>query len=312
MAISANTWFTCWLGLEINLISMLPLILIGATRHIVEAAIKYFLIQALASIILIISATLRVSFSSSLKIRTTETLIFLALLLKAGIPPLHYWFPNIINNINWLQCFILFTWQKVAPLLLLSIFKINKIIIIAIISIIVGTVGGLNQVIIKTLLTYSSITHRSWLLISAASSSIICLFYFVIYCILSASIIFIVLKSPVKKINDMAYWKETLIHKYLIIFNLLALGGLPPFLGFLAKLSVIIILIKINVKLLILIFIMISLISLFYYFRVIYSLVLNKHTKKIITINSTSKASFGFLIFVATSNIIIPLINVVL
>lgn len=278
LAISANSWFTSWLGLEINLMSIAPLILLKINKPLVEATLKYFLIQALASTILIIRVNLILTYSAGLKIDSIELLVFISLLLKAGIPPLHFWFPSIISNLHWPQCFILFSWQKVAPLLLMSCFKISKIIVSIRLTVAIGALGGLNQLLTKTLITYSSIAHRGWLLAAARLSLINWLFYFLIYCILSASIIFLAWKFPIKTISQITKWQASQTNKYLFLFNILSLGGLPPFLGFLAKLSIIIYLTHAVINILLLWIITFSLVSLFYYFRLVHSFTLKKNS----------------------------------
>jgi NADH-ubiquinone oxidoreductase chain 2 len=115
--------------------------------------------------------------------------------------------------------------------------------------------------------------------------------------------------SPLKKINEIFMWSEPPSTKYAFLFNILSLGGLPPFVGFLAKLSIIIYLTQTNLYFLALLLVIISLVSLFYYFRLTYSFAISKQNIKYNALPSIYKTN-NVLLFSATSlNILIPLIN---
>jgi len=307
-AISANSWFTSWLGLEINLISIIPLILTKINKNLTEAAIKYFLIQAMASTLLIISVNSNFVSSESSILFSSELLIIFALLIKSGIPPFHFWFPEITNNLNWVQCFLLFTWQKIAPLLLISCIKLSKILIIVALAVSVGAIGGLNQIQLKPLLAYSRIAHSGWIILAAAFRLSLWLTYFVIYSLLSYTIVFTAFKSNLKKISDFSSWEETYLNKCLFSINILSLGGLPPFLGFAAKLSILAIIIPIKLNLLLLTIVLISLISLFYYLRLTYRFLINSPLHKPAYFNSIASPKNSILITCTSLNIIAPII----
>src|ERR1700678_2903927 len=85
VAVSANSWLTCWLGLEINLIRMIPLILNKLIFNLTEAAIKYFIVQTMASIIFIVRTVFSINFLSFNYLSIAELLIISALIIKAGI-----------------------------------------------------------------------------------------------------------------------------------------------------------------------------------------------------------------------------------
>ncbi len=70
--------------------SMAPLILIKITRPFTEAVIKYFLVQALASTLLIASALFSIATVKNSNLPITDLLLSIALLIKAGTPPFHF------------------------------------------------------------------------------------------------------------------------------------------------------------------------------------------------------------------------------
>lgn len=312
MAITANSWFTAWLGLEINLISIAPLMLIKVTKNFTEAVIKYFLVQAMASTILITSTLFNFFRERILTIETLEILLVIAFSLKAGIPPFHFWFPEIINKLNWTQSFILFTWQKVAPLLLLSAINLNKLVLCASLAVILGSLGGLNQLLLKPLLAYSSISHRGWILLACITSSPIWLNYFLIYSLLSYCIIFMIITTGASKVNHVSQRQTTPILKATFILNILSLGGLPPFLGFLAKISVLMILSSIRLTLLILIFVLVTLISLFFYLRLTYTFSMKTSSPKHPTLEKQLSIKRSLLIWCTSLNILAPRISLML
>lgn len=84
-----------------------------------EASIKYFLVQALASVILIMGGIFITKFIPISYFNRPNVLISMALGVKLGMAPTHFWFPQVIELINWLQGVVLLTWQKIAPLILL-------------------------------------------------------------------------------------------------------------------------------------------------------------------------------------------------
>jgi len=224
------------------------------------------------------------------------------------VPPLHFWFPEIVDKLNWIQCFLLFSWQKVAPLLLIAAISIPKTIATATIAVLVGALGGLNLSNVKPLIAYSSISHRGWVLTASILSLATWCNYFLIYCLLSYRIIFLLNKAPLKKISELTQWKETFINKIIFIFNILSLGGLPPFLGFVAKLSVLSLLLSTNYNLLIFIFVIASLLSLYFYLRLTYSFFIKTQSSKKTSTRLSSSSSPYTLIFCTSINVIIPLV----
>lgn len=306
IAVSSNSWFTAWLGLEINLIRITPIILVSLNKNLTEAAIKYFLTQAIASIIIIFSITLLLNSSENIVMEIIEIIISLSLIIKIGIAPLHFWFPQVSNNFNWTQCLIIFTWQKIAPLILLISLNFKLTIFSSVASALVGAAGGFNQTIFKILLTYSSISHGSWIIIRCLINIEVWIIYFFIYRILSLAIIEFLSSNKIKKINQIFINSDSYTNKIIFSTNILSLGGLPPFLGFSAKLSVIIFFTK-NYLLVILIpLIFRSLVSLFFYTRIIYSNFMNLTKKKLFLNIKSIKPINMFFVFRFLLNILSP------
>jgi NADH-ubiquinone oxidoreductase chain 2 len=92
ISISSNSWLGAWIGLEINLISFIPLISSQENILTTEASLKYFVIQALASSTLMLLVIIRALTNNGLttEMRINEYMIIIPLLLKIGAAPLHW------------------------------------------------------------------------------------------------------------------------------------------------------------------------------------------------------------------------------
>nr|QRV62536.1 NADH dehydrogenase subunit 2 [Hydroporus sp. IBE<ESP> AV45] len=278
ITISSYSWLGVWMGLEINLLSFIPLINMKNNQYSSESSIKYFLIQALASSILLFTIIMLISKSKMINEmfffnKTLMMIMNSTILLKLGAAPFHFWFPEIIEGLNWINSLILMTWQKIAPMMILSYtMKINWFIyMIIIFSTFIGSIGGLNQTSLRKILAYSSINHIGWMLTSFIINEIIWIIYFLIYSFISLSIILMFNKFNIFMLNQLFMMMNNFyIIKYFMLMNLLSLGGLPPFLGFLPK-WIIIQNLSQNNFLLITFMIMMTLITLFFYMRISYS-----------------------------------------
>nr|AVN68322.1 NADH dehydrogenase subunit 2 [Ectobius sp. Z254C] len=277
ITISSNSWLGAWMGLEINLMSFIPIMSNSNNMFTTEASLKYFLIQTFASVSLLF-LILSKSFLEnlfSLKIYPLTTITLMApLLMKLGAPPFHWWFPSVMEGLSWNNCFILMTIQKLAPLSLISYFMIMNFATFMIImtSIIIGALGGFNQISIRKMLTYSSINHIGWILTAMSIGSNYWWMYFSIYTLLIITIISIIKPFQISLINQILLtMKNNSILKFLMFSSLLSLGGLPPFLGFLPKWIIIQSLTQNESYLLGILMTVFSLITLYYYLRISYS-----------------------------------------
>nr|YP_009383489.1 NADH dehydrogenase subunit 2 [Sinochlora szechwanensis]APL97157.1 NADH dehydrogenase subunit 2 [Sinochlora szechwanensis] len=271
IALSSNSWLGAWMGLEINLLSFIPLMTNSKNTFSTEASLKYFLIQALASAILLFSVILLyLNMPLPILFNPHYMLISSALLLKMGAAPFHFWFPGTMEGLNWTNCLLLMTWQKITPLMLLSYtLPLNTFLTLVIISsIIIGSLGGLNQSSLRKLMAYSSINHIGWMLAALSSSNNIWLFYFMTYSFLSISVISIFMMSYTYHANqlNLMLTNNTPL-KFCLFFLLLSLGGLPPFLGFLPKWLVIQTMVESNQVFLLTIMVITTLLTLFFYLR---------------------------------------------
>lgn len=290
ISISSYSWIGIWIGLEVNLLSIIPLI-IKINSYSTEASIKYFITQALASTFILLSIILLSLNESILFTNKTYFLIInSALLIKIGAAPFHFWFPEVLEGLRWTNRFIILTWQKVAPIILLIYnASLNYFIItIIILRILIRGIMGLNQISLRKILAFSSINHIGWIIPAIILSLYIWLIYFLIYTLISLNLIllFYYLNSFYLKQITLNLNFNFLL-KLIFIINIFSLGGLPPFLGFFPKWLVVNSLINENFNILALLIILLTLITLFYYIRLTYhSLTLKTWSNlKLITFN---------------------------
>nr|AWN56079.1 NADH dehydrogenase subunit 2 [Anthicidae sp. DPP-2018] len=277
ISISSFSWIGMWMGLEINLLSIIPIMKSSKNMYSSEASIKYFLTQAMASLILLFSIILMMM---KLNNMTSNLYILdMALLTKLGAAPFHFWFPEVMKGLSWMNCMILMTWQKIAPLMLILNNNSNKILIFSIISsLIISTIMSFNQTSLRKIMAFSSINHLAWMLSSSLISFNITMLYFLIYSILSFILVKIFETTKSFYLNQLMNIQIPKMIKISLTLNFMSLGGLPPFLGFFPK-WMIINLMSNNFPLLNLILIFFTLIMLFIYIRLMMSSMIISHTE---------------------------------
>nr|AEY80448.1 NADH dehydrogenase subunit 2 [Apenthecia litongi] len=275
ISITSNSWLGAWMGLEINLLSFIPL-MSDDNLMSTEASLKYFLTQAFASTILLFSVILLL-LKNNLNNEINSTYIYFmimsSLLLKSGAAPFHFWFPNMMEGLTWMNSLMLMTWQKIAPLMLISYLNINILLMISsILSVLMGALSGLNQTSLRKLMAFSSINHLGWMLMSLMIDESLWLVYFMFYSFLSITLTIMFNSFKTFHLNQLfsLFFKNKIL-KFIMFMNFLSLGGLPPFLGFLPKWLVIQQLTFNNQLFSLFILLMTTLITLFFYLRICYS-----------------------------------------
>lgn len=220
--------------------------------------------------------------------------IFISLFFKLALAPFHLWSPDVYEGSPSSSTFFFVVVPKLSIFVLLvrlsnyafpafvNVWE-NYIIIIAIGSVIVGSVAGLEQRKFKSLLAYSSISHMGYLLIAFCAGTtegfqmLFC--YIIIYmgsglCVWS---IFMLLRLKIvnsnkqnKDLGDFVLLRKSNNSLALILaIALLSVAGLPPMVGFLVKLSIFLVAIEQSLYTAALLSIVFSVISTFYYLRII-------------------------------------------
>lgn len=312
LTIISPNWLIAWIILEINILRFIPLIIRSKKNQETEASIKYFLSQALGSILILFG--IRIIYQPLTQIISTFTIIT-AIFIKLGIAPCHFWYPSVIASLSWINCLILSTWQKLAPLRLLIILRIKSqlttiIIITARINALIGGIIGINQTHLRPLLAYSSIGHIGWIVsILSINKIIFCIIYFIIYTIVVAPIFLIIRTINSKTIKSIYnLFKTNATITILIAIRILSLAGIPPLTGFIPKLIVITKLIE--YRQIIIVFLLIgALINLYYYLNITFNLLLNTNNLRI---NNRRKINPVLPTLVTSSTVLIGIIPIIL
>nr|AND96629.1 NADH deshydrogenase subunit 2 [Drepanocerus kirbyi] len=274
ISISSYTWMGMWLGLEINLLSIIPLMSSSNNSMAAEAAMKYFITQAMASTIFLFSLIMMsLNFFFFMDNFILTSMFYSSLFIKMGAAPFHFWFPEIMEGLSWTNSFIMLTWQKIAPLTLITYPNFNSfkyMILIIIFSTLISGIMGMNQTNMRKILAYSSINHLSWMLSSMLFFETIWIYYFLVYFLINFNIIIILYLFNIFHLNQLfSSLNNYPLIKFFFMLNFMSLGGLPPFLGFLPKWLTIQMLIKMNLFSMALIVIIMTLITLFFYMRIV-------------------------------------------
>nr|QJX65646.1 NADH dehydrogenase subunit 2 [Amorophaga japonica] len=273
ISISSNSWLGCWIGMEINLLSFIPIITNSFNLMSSEASLKYFLTQSIASMNFLFIIIMNMSNFNLFEYKNFSTiLINITLLMKMGAAPLHFWFPNIMEGLSWMNCFLLMTWQKITPMILMSYYyNLTFLMIPMLLSIMIGSFSGFNQTSLRKLMAFSSINHLGWMISTIMMSNIYWNIYFIIYSMLMILMTLMFYNFNLMYMNQLFFSNINKMIKLIIFMNLLSLGGLPPFLGFFPKWIIINFMIMNNMFIFIFIFVLSALITLFFYIRITYS-----------------------------------------
>nr|AER58864.1 NADH dehydrogenase subunit 2 [Schizoeaca perijana] len=280
ITISSNHWAMAWTGLEINTLAILPLISKAHHPRAIEAATKYFLVQAAASTLLLFSSTTNALFTGQWDITQLThpiscLLMTTAISIKLGLAPFHFWFPEVLQGSSLTTGLLLATIMKFPPitLILLASPSLNYTLltIMAISSAALGGWAGLNQTQTRKVLAFSSISHLGWMTIIIIYNPKLTLITFYLYCLMTTAIFLTLKTTKILKLSSMmTAWTKIPSLSATLMLALLSLAGLPPLTGFLPKWLIIQELTKQEMTSTATIIALLSLLGLFFYLRLAY------------------------------------------
>nr|QOE76430.1 NADH dehydrogenase subunit 2 [Stenocephalemys zimai] len=321
ITMSSSNLLLMWVGLELSLLAMVPLLINKKNPRSTEAATKYFITQATASMIILLAIILNYKQLGTWMFQQQTnnlilTMTLVSLSMKLGLAPFHYWLPEVTQGIELHTGLILLTWQKIAPLSIL--FQIYNLInptitmILAILSIFVGAWGGLNQTQMRKIMAYSSIAHMGWMLAIITFNPSLTLLNLMIYIILTIPMFMMLKLNSSTTMNSISLlWNKTPTTLMMMSIILLSLGGLPPLTGFLPKWIIITELLKNNCIILTTMMAMMALLNLFFYMRLIYSISLTmfptNNNSKMLSHLLNPKHKFAIPLFTITSTMTLPI-----
>jgi NADH-quinone oxidoreductase subunit N len=305
---SANHLVTLYMGLELFSLCMYSMIALQRdSGRASEAAMKYFVLGALASGILLYGMSLFYGITGSLEfgaiaesmqtVDKTELPVILALIFvlvglafKLGTVPFHMWLPDVyhgsatsatvfIGTAPKLAAFAMFARLLISGLEDLHVHWSDMLAVLAILSVAVGNIVAIAQTNIKRMLAYSTISHMGFFLFGILAGTAIgygaALFYVLVYTFMSLAAfgVLLVLSTrglEVENLEDLKGLNGT--HPWLALLMLLvmfSMAGIPPTIGFYAKLSVIQALVSVGHVWLAVAAVLLAVIGAFYYLRVI-------------------------------------------
>nr|YP_009104555.1 NADH dehydrogenase subunit 2 [Porphyrio porphyrio]AHB23322.1 NADH dehydrogenase subunit 2 [Porphyrio porphyrio] len=280
ITISSNHWMMAWTGLEINTLAIIPLISKSHHPRATEAAIKYFLVQAAASTLLLFSSTINAWHTGQWDITqltqpTASLLLTTAISMKLGLAPFHFWFPEVLQGSSPTTALLLSTLMKLPPIaiLLLVSHSLNPTLLttLAVLSAALGGWMGLNQTQLRKILAFSSISHLGWITMITIYSPKLALLTFYLYCLMTTPIFLTInMTKSLKLTTMMTSWTKTPTVNATLMLTLLSLAGLPPLTGFLPKWLIIQELTKQEMTPMATTIAMLSLLGLFFYLRLAY------------------------------------------
>jgi len=307
--ISAHSLLLIYLGLELLSLSLYAMIAFNRnSKSASESAMKYFVLGAMASGILLygisifygITGTLNINQLSevvSLKIEQYPvpmafalTFIVVGLAFKLGAVPFHMWLPDVYQGAPTSVTLLIGTAPKIAGFAMamrllvdglgdLQVDWSQMLIALSVLSLAIGNVIAIAQTNFKRMLAYSTISHVGFILLGILSGTAngfaSAMFYTITYAITS-SVAFGVLLLLNRKgaeaeniadlsgLNDGHPW-----HAAMLAIAMFSMAGVPPTVGFYAKLSVLQSVVQIDLVWLAVFAVLFSVIGLFYYLRVI-------------------------------------------
>nr|AAX37226.1 NADH dehydrogenase subunit 2 [Ptyonoprogne fuligula] len=290
ITITSNHWVTAWVGLEINTLSILPLISKSHHPRAIEAATKYFLTQATASALVLFSSMTNAWYTGQWDITqmthpTSCLILTSALAMKLGMVPFHFWFPEVLQGSPIITGLLLSTLMKFPPitLLFMTSHSLNPTLLtcMAVMSVALGGWMGLNQTQIRKILAFSSISHLGWMAIIIPFSPKLTMLNFYLYILMTLAIFLTLNTAKVLKLPTlMTSWTKFPALNAMLLLTLLSLAGLPPLTGFLPKWLIIQELTKQSMALTATMISLLSLLGLFFYLRLAYcaTITLPPHT----------------------------------
>nr|AIS92208.1 NADH dehydrogenase subunit 2 [Cyrtodactylus sp. 4 IA-2014] len=279
ITMTSHHWLLAWLSLELNTLSILPIIMKPRHPRAAEAATKYFLIQAAAATMILYASTVNAWQTGHWSIPnssyTTTILTTTAIMLKLGLAPVHIWYPQVMQGTAMYTALTISTWQKLAPLTLLYMMHnhLNQTVLLltGLLSALIGGWGGLNQTQTRMIMAFSSIAHMGWLITALALKPSLATLTMLMYMIMTTAMFTPLAFTSAKTITDIATaWPMSPTILTTTMITLMSLGGLPPLTGFMPKWLILKDLLETHMTPMATLLLLASLPSLFFYIRLAY------------------------------------------
>src|SRR5450830_400545 len=314
--ISANHFLTLYLGLELLSLSLYALVALNRdSAQSTEAAMKYFVLGALASVLLLYGTAISYGATGTLDISQVAKsiatahpdktvlafgLVFLVsgMAFKLGVVPFHMWIPDVYQGAPTAMTLLIGSAPKLAAFAMAMRLLVNglldlavdwqqMLVIMSVLSMALGNLAAIAQTNIKRMLAYSTISHMGIMLlgmmsgvvdgnlfqaVNAYSSSLFYAITYVLTTLGTFGVILLMSRSgfeadtldDFKGLNQRSPWFAAIM-----LILMFSLAGIPPMVGFYAKLSVLQAVLGTGQIWLAVLAVVFSLVGAFYYLRVI-------------------------------------------
>nr|AAO43462.1 NADH dehydrogenase subunit 2 [Mystacina tuberculata]AAO43463.1 NADH dehydrogenase subunit 2 [Mystacina tuberculata] len=281
IVMTSSHWLLIWIGFEMNMLAIIPILMKNYNPRSMEASTKYFLTQATASMLLMLAVVINLLYSGQWTITkminpTASIIMTLALAMKLGLAPFHFWMPEVTQGISLPSGLILLTWQKLAPLSVLYLISpsinMNMLLLMALASVAIGGWGGLNQTQLRKIMAYSSIGHMGWMTAILIYNPTMTLLNLSLYIAMTLSTFMLFITTASTTTLSLSHmWNKMPLITTIILTLMLSLGGLPPLTGFMPKWMIIQELTKNQSIIIPTIMAITALLNLFFYMRLTYA-----------------------------------------
>ncbi|MCL1861374.1 MAG: NADH-quinone oxidoreductase subunit NuoN [Proteobacteria bacterium] len=339
--ITANHLLVLYVGLEMMSLSLYALVAFDrdAVRS-TEAGMKYFVLGALASGLLLYGMSMIYGATGSLELSVVKQavpgadsavllfgLVFLVagISFKLGVAPFHMWVPDVYQGSPTAVTLILSSAPKIAAFAMamrllggglpdLAEHWQTMLMLVVVTSIVLGNFAALAQRNIKRMLAYSGISHMGFMLMGLLSGAGMgyssAMFYAIAYALMTlAAFGMVVLLSregleaenieDFKGLNRRSPW-----FALLMLFVMFSMAGIPFFVGFFAKFSVLQAVIQAGHLWIAVLAVLMSLIGAFYYLRVVKFMYFDEPTD-----SAPIKASGELLVMLSINGVAIALLG---
>ena len=256
--VSSINWLSIYLAMELQTLSLFILVALKRnSAYGAEAGLKYFVLGALSSGLFLFGCALLYGLVGEISIHagericaltldgeTGKILIIISLLFKLSAAPFHMWAPDVYEGAPTITTALLVIVPKVVIFAILVQIASVEIVLVAsaILSLVFGAIGALNQTKIKRLIAYSGIGHMGFVLFGVAVGSFesiqASLIYMIIYVVMSICLFSIILSLRLRKPLIIEFSGISRMHPTMAIslaLTLLSIAGIPPLAGFFSK-----------------------------------------------------------------------------
>jgi len=306
--ISANHFLTLYLGLELLSLSLYAMVALQRDSAVAtEAAMKYFILGALASGLLLYGMSMLYGATGSLELGAVSSaiqsghsnnmllvfgLVFVVsgLAFKLGVVPFHMWVPDVYQGAPTAMTMLIGSAPKLAAFAFVARILVEglqplvqhwsgMLIILAIASMALGNITAIAQTNLKRMFAYSTIAHMGFLLLGLLSGGIegygASMFYAVVYVLMSLGSF-----GMIMLLSRLGFEADTLDDfkglnqrspwlAFIMLLLMFSMAGVPPTVGFYAKFSVLNAVVQTGHVGLAVTAVLFSLIGAFYYLRIV-------------------------------------------